>query len=60
MRLPEWRLEPGREPVEIGVCCGCGEAILNGEAWLVFESGKRIHAHEDCKLRFVDRMLGLE
>ncbi len=60
MRLGDWRSEPRREPGEIGVCSGCGEAILAGEEWLMFESGKRIHAQADCKLRFVDRMLGLE
>jgi hypothetical protein len=59
MRLGDWRLEPPREPDEAGVCSGCGEAILADEERLVFESGKMIHAHADCKVRFVDRMLGL-
>ncbi len=59
MRLGDRRLEPPREPREAGVCCGCGEAVLADEEWLVFESGKMIHAHPDCKVRLVDRMLGL-
>lgn len=59
MRLGDWRLEPRREPVETGVCSGCGEAIVDGEEWLAFESGRKVHADADCKLRFVDRMLGI-
>ncbi len=59
MRLGDWRLDPPREPAEAGVCSGCGEAILADEERLVFESGKMIHAHTDCKVRLVDRMLGL-
>ncbi len=59
VRLWEWRTEPPREPEERGVCSGCGEAIVEGEEWLVFESGRKVHADADCKLRLVDRMLGL-
>ncbi|MDT8900797.1 hypothetical protein [Anaeroselena agilis] len=58
MRLGDLRLNPPREPREAGMCSGCGEAILADEERLVFESGRMIHAHPDCKLRFVDRMLG--
>lgn len=58
MKLGDWRLEPRREPREAGRCSGCGEWILADEEALVFESGKMIHAHPDCKVGFVDRMLG--
>lgn len=59
MRLGDWRLEPPPEPTAAGRCSGCGDAILAGEEYLVFEHGGRLHAHPDCKVHFVDRMLGL-
>lgn len=57
--LPQRHMSPPPEPREVGICAGCGDEILADEDWLTFESGKRIHDHDDCKVAFVDRMLGL-
>lgn len=58
-QVRERRLEPPPEPVGVGVCWGCREAILDGEEYYVFENGRRIHAGADCKTGYVDRLLGL-
>lgn len=57
--MNDYRMTPRPEPSEIGICCGCGEPILAGEEYAVFESGKKIHIDVDCKAAFVDRMLGI-
>lgn len=59
MWLADYRPEPPPEPEEIGVCRGCGDVILADEGYCVFEDGGKIHNHRDCKVFFVDRVLGL-
>lgn len=58
MKLKDWRLEPPQAAGIVGVCCGCGDTILTTEEYRIFESGRKIHDHPDCKVHFVDRMLG--
>jgi pyruvate/2-oxoacid:ferredoxin oxidoreductase beta subunit len=58
VKLKDWRLEPPRRPGIIGVCCGCGDTILVNEEYHIFENGRRIHNHPDCKVYYVDRLLG--
>lgn len=57
--LREYKLEPPDDYSEIGKCCGCGDVILANEDYAIFENGKRIHNHPDCKVHFVDHMLGV-
>lgn len=57
--MNDYRMMPWPEPSEIGICYGCGEPILAGEEYAVFESGRKIHIDVDCKAAYVDRMLGI-
>lgn len=60
MYLRDYRLEPPDEPEVAGICCGCGDAILQNEDFAIFEDGRMIHDDEDCKVAFVDRLLGMK
>jgi hypothetical protein len=50
--LRDYKLEPPDDYSEIGKCIGCGDPILAGEKYIVFESGRRIHDHEDCAYQY--------
>lgn len=45
-----------KEPVEIGFCAGCGDAIWSDEPYLVDDTGNMVHA--DGHFCFVDTLAG--